>query len=252
MSVAPPTCPPVVNHDNHETKPIRLAPRRQVRRPDRPRRQAALRRRERRDLELRHVPRGDRGVPARRAAPQVRRAASARARRRNALALALPRRARARTEPCCSRRRSSEPEHKRRWLFEPHRTCLNAASRRRSERYGDERDPAMRAHLTAISPTTRAHRIQRPVLIVQVGTRVCAVSWRRGRVATPEVAAAAHLRWRVSRQERCEEQRLSFRRRGGSPSLTRAPPPPFPAPASRRRGAGASPFTHEERTYLLI
>lgn len=33
--------------------------------------------------------------------------------------------------------------------------------------YGDERDPAMRAHLTAISPLTNASKIRRPLFIVQ-------------------------------------------------------------------------------------
>jgi len=37
---------------------------------------------------------------------------------------------------------------------------------RRAE-YGDERDPAMRDFLHAISPLTRAHRLQKPLLIVQ-------------------------------------------------------------------------------------
>ncbi len=37
---------------------------------------------------------------------------------------------------------------------------------RRAE-YGDERDPAMRAVLERISPTTNAHRIQRPLFVVQ-------------------------------------------------------------------------------------
>src|SRR5690606_22976209 len=33
--------------------------------------------------------------------------------------------------------------------------------------YGDERDPAMRAHLQAISPLTNVHRLTRPMLIGQ-------------------------------------------------------------------------------------
>jgi dipeptidyl aminopeptidase/acylaminoacyl peptidase len=33
--------------------------------------------------------------------------------------------------------------------------------------YGDERDPAMKAHLEKISPTTNAHRITRPMLVAQ-------------------------------------------------------------------------------------
>jgi dipeptidyl aminopeptidase/acylaminoacyl peptidase len=33
--------------------------------------------------------------------------------------------------------------------------------------YGDERDPAMRAHLEAISPTTNVHRITRPLFVAQ-------------------------------------------------------------------------------------
>jgi dipeptidyl aminopeptidase/acylaminoacyl peptidase len=37
----------------------------------------------------------------------------------------------------------------------------------RREEYGDERDPQMRAFLNAISPTTHAHRIQRPLFIAQ-------------------------------------------------------------------------------------
>ena len=37
---------------------------------------------------------------------------------------------------------------------------------RRAE-YGDERDPAMRAHLEAISPTTNAHRIEAPLFVAQ-------------------------------------------------------------------------------------
>src|SRR6185295_13220272 len=37
---------------------------------------------------------------------------------------------------------------------------------RRAE-YGDERDPAMAAHLEKISPTTRASEIKKPLFIVQ-------------------------------------------------------------------------------------
>jgi dipeptidyl aminopeptidase/acylaminoacyl peptidase len=37
----------------------------------------------------------------------------------------------------------------------------------RREEYGDERDPEMRAFLESISPTTHAHRIQRPLFIAQ-------------------------------------------------------------------------------------
>ncbi|WP_352887054.1 S9 family peptidase [Sinimarinibacterium thermocellulolyticum] len=37
----------------------------------------------------------------------------------------------------------------------------------RREEYGDERDPKMRAFLQAISPTTNAHRIRRPLFIAQ-------------------------------------------------------------------------------------
>ncbi|MEM1218636.1 MAG: prolyl oligopeptidase family serine peptidase [Bacteroidota bacterium] len=46
----------------------------------------------------------------------------------------------------------------------------NTKSYRRDLRrveYGDERDPAMRQHLSQISPLTNAHKIQRPMLIVQ-------------------------------------------------------------------------------------
>lgn len=46
----------------------------------------------------------------------------------------------------------------------------NTKSYRRELRrveYGDERDPAMRKHLNAISPLTNAHKIQKPMLIVQ-------------------------------------------------------------------------------------
>ncbi|MGH8516689.1 MAG: alpha/beta hydrolase family protein, partial [Panacagrimonas sp.] len=37
---------------------------------------------------------------------------------------------------------------------------------RRAE-YGDERDPAMRAVLERISPTTNAHRIRKPLFVIQ-------------------------------------------------------------------------------------
>ncbi len=37
---------------------------------------------------------------------------------------------------------------------------------RRAE-YGDERDPKMRAFMEAIAPTTNAHRITRPLFVVQ-------------------------------------------------------------------------------------
>lgn len=46
----------------------------------------------------------------------------------------------------------------------------NTKSYRRSLRrveYGDERDPKMRQHLEQISPTTNAHKISKPMLIVQ-------------------------------------------------------------------------------------
>ncbi|MBV6653191.1 MAG: S9 family peptidase, partial [Mameliella sp.] len=46
----------------------------------------------------------------------------------------------------------------------------NTKSYRRDLRrveYGDERDPAMRRHLEQISPTTNAHKITKPMLIVQ-------------------------------------------------------------------------------------
>lgn len=46
----------------------------------------------------------------------------------------------------------------------------NTKSYRRALRrmeYGDERDPAMRKHLEKISPTTNAHKITKPLLIVQ-------------------------------------------------------------------------------------
>ena len=46
----------------------------------------------------------------------------------------------------------------------------NTKSYRRDLRrveYGDERDPQMRAYLYAISPTTNAHKISKPILIVQ-------------------------------------------------------------------------------------
>ncbi|MCB0586764.1 MAG: S9 family peptidase, partial [Phaeodactylibacter sp.] len=46
----------------------------------------------------------------------------------------------------------------------------NTKSYRRNLRrveYGDERDPHMRRHLERISPTTNAHKITRPMLIVQ-------------------------------------------------------------------------------------
>ena len=46
----------------------------------------------------------------------------------------------------------------------------NTKSYRRSLRrveYGDERDPKMRQHLERISPTTNAHKISKPMLIVQ-------------------------------------------------------------------------------------
>jgi dipeptidyl aminopeptidase/acylaminoacyl peptidase len=33
--------------------------------------------------------------------------------------------------------------------------------------YGDERDPAMRAHLQAISPLTNAHKIEDPLFVIQ-------------------------------------------------------------------------------------
>lgn len=37
----------------------------------------------------------------------------------------------------------------------------------RRPKYGDERDPAMREFLLSISPTTHAHRINRPLLVAQ-------------------------------------------------------------------------------------
>jgi dipeptidyl aminopeptidase/acylaminoacyl peptidase len=46
----------------------------------------------------------------------------------------------------------------------------NTKSYRRSLRrveYGDERDPSMRKHLHSISPTTNAHKITKPMLVVQ-------------------------------------------------------------------------------------
>ena len=46
----------------------------------------------------------------------------------------------------------------------------NTKSYRRNLRrveYGDERDPSMRQHLERISPTTNAHKISKPMLIVQ-------------------------------------------------------------------------------------
>ncbi len=46
----------------------------------------------------------------------------------------------------------------------------NTESYRRDLRrveYGDERDPAMRAHLDRISPLTQAHRIRKPLFVVQ-------------------------------------------------------------------------------------
>lgn len=46
----------------------------------------------------------------------------------------------------------------------------NTKSYRRNLRrveYGDERDPKMRAHLNSISPTSNAHKITKPMLIVQ-------------------------------------------------------------------------------------
>ena len=46
----------------------------------------------------------------------------------------------------------------------------NTESYRRDLRrveYGDERDPAMRAHLEAISPLTNAHKIRKPLFVIQ-------------------------------------------------------------------------------------
>jgi len=37
----------------------------------------------------------------------------------------------------------------------------------RRKEYGDERDPKMRAHLQQISPTTHAHKINKPMFIIQ-------------------------------------------------------------------------------------
>jgi dipeptidyl aminopeptidase/acylaminoacyl peptidase len=46
----------------------------------------------------------------------------------------------------------------------------NTESYRRDLRrveYGDERDPAMRAHLEKISPLTNAHKIKKPLFVIQ-------------------------------------------------------------------------------------
>ncbi len=45
-------------------------------------------------------------------------------------------------------------------------TAVYRRDQRRTE-YGDERDPAMRARLVQMSPLTHAHKIRKPLLILQ-------------------------------------------------------------------------------------
>jgi dipeptidyl aminopeptidase/acylaminoacyl peptidase len=64
---------------------------------------------------------------------------------------------------------------------------------RRAE-YGDERDPAMRSFLHAISPLTHAERISKPLLVVQGKERsACALDGERADRAQPAAAWPASL-----------------------------------------------------------